>query len=79
MGRRGLRLRYTYTVKGVKYAGFRYRYDDGNVSLRYDRVIEQYPVHTSHKVYYDPDHPRDAAAVNPGFDDAEPNRDGQRI
>lgn len=67
LGRRGLRLRYTYGVNGVKYSGSRYRYDDDNVSLRYDKVLEQYPAHTSHKVYYDPSNPRDSV-LSPGVD-----------
>jgi hypothetical protein len=67
LGRRGLRLRYTYSVQGVNYTGFRYRYDDANVSLRYAKVVDEYQAHTRHPVYYDPNNPRDSALA-PGVD-----------
>lgn len=70
LGRRGLRLRYTYSVDGVKYTGSRYRYDDDNISLRYDRVLGEFPPHSAHVVYYNPADPRDAV-LSVGVDGAD--------
>jgi hypothetical protein len=67
LGRRGLRLRYTYAVHGVNYTGFRYRYDDANVGVRYDKVLEEFPAHTLHPIYYNPDNPGDSLLA-PGVD-----------
>jgi len=67
LGRRGLRLRYTYNVLGVNYTGFRYRYDDANVSLRYGRVLDEFQPHTRHTIYYDRNDPRDSVLA-PGVD-----------
>ena len=67
MGRRGLRLRYSYSVNGVNYTGNRYRYDDANVSLRYLRVLDDFPAHSRHTIYYNPNNPRDSVLA-PGVD-----------
>src|ERR1700744_1378483 len=67
LGRRGLRLRYSYTVNGVNYTGNRYRYDDANVSLRYLRVLDEFPAHSRHIVYYNAKDPRNSVLA-PGVD-----------
>jgi len=70
LGRRGLRLRYTYSVNNVNYSGFRYRYDEADAGLAYDKVVQEYPAHTVHKAYYNPADPRDSILA-PGVDGAD--------
>jgi hypothetical protein len=67
LGKRGLHLRYTYAVHGVNYSGSRYRYDDENVSLHYGRIMQDFPTHSTHPVYYNPRDPRDSTLA-PGVD-----------
>ena len=70
LGRRGLNLRYTYVVEGVKYTGSRYRYDDANVTVHYANVLEEYPARTRRIIYYDPKNPTDSV-LSPGVDGAD--------
>jgi hypothetical protein len=67
MSRRGLEIEYTYTVDGVKYHGYRYRYDDHNVTLEWQSTIVVHPRWSSQQVFYNPKNPADSL-LKPGVD-----------
>ena len=70
MIRRGIEIEYTYAVNGVKYHGYRYRYDDHNVTMEWQSTAVVYPRWSSQKVYYNPQNPADSLLM-PGIDGSD--------
>lgn len=64
--RRGVEIQYNYRVNGVRHTGSRYRYDDQNITLPWDKIVNQMPRGSFHKVFYNPNHPADSL-LDPGI------------
>ena len=62
----GLNMGYSYTVNGIGYMGFQYRYDERNGVFDYKAVTNAFPRGSRKTVYYDPANPSDSI-LSPGL------------